>query len=171
MADDVKEEGTQTGTASTDTPTVIPNDPDHTYFEEIYSLFLGTIDSYYLSKMDDDELKANLFGYLQNALINFSTYISKDITDIDTDEQRFNIKLTLYEKTILAKGMKLEWVRLQKHSEELMEKAIGDRDYSAVQGYQYLDRLAAMESSLKREIKSLINNLEYSDSDLYGDML
>lgn len=75
-----------------------------------------------------------------------------------------------YEIALLAKAMKLEWVREQKHSEELMRKAIGDRDYTSDKGYQYLDRLQAMEKQLSREIMTTINRIEYADRDLYGDM-
>lgn len=144
--------------------------PDYTTFEEVYRVFLGTIDSYYLSQMEDDELKENLFGYLDNALLNFSTYISKDFSDLNEEEGHFNVKLTRLEISLLAKGMKLEWVRRSKHSEELMQKAIGDRDYQAVQGYQYLDRLRDVDRDLEKEIRTLINRIEYSDSSLYGDM-
>ncbi|KRL91688.1 hypothetical protein [Limosilactobacillus ingluviei] len=147
------------------------NDPDYTYFEEVYRVFLGTIESYYFSKMDDEELSETLFGYLNNGISVFSTYISKDFTDLDQEKGRFNFKLSRIEITILARAMKLEWVRSHKYSQELMEKAIGDRDYAAVQGYQYLDRLSAMDKSLQREIKTLINELEYADEELYGDML
>ena len=147
------------------------NDPDYTCFEEVYRVFLGTVESYYFSKMDDEELSETLFGYLNNGISVFSTYISKDFTDLDQEKGRFNFKLSRIEITILARAMKLEWVRSHKYSQELMEKAIGDRDYAAVQGYKYLDRLSAMDKSLQREIKTLINELEYADEELYGDML
>ena len=51
-----------------------------------------------------------------------------------------------------------------------MRKAIGDRDYTSDKGYQYLDRLQAMEKQLSREIMTTINRIEYADRDLYGDM-
>ena len=51
-----------------------------------------------------------------------------------------------------------------------MRKAIGDRDYTTVQGYQYIDRLQNMEKQLSREITAQINRLEYSNSELYGEM-
>lgn len=149
---------------------IIENDPDHTYYEEVYEAFLNSVDSYELAQMDDDELKERLYGYLDAGRVVFETYISKDFYDDDPQKERFNFKMKRFEIALLAKAMKLEWVREQKHSEELMRKAIGDRDYTSDKGYQYLDRLQAMEKQLSREISLTINRIEYAHSDLYGDM-
>lgn len=149
---------------------IIENDPDHTYYEEVYEAFLNSVDSYELAQMDDDELKERLYGYLDAGRVVFETYISEDFYDDDPQKERFNFKMKRFEIALLAKAMKLEWVREQKHSEELMRKAIGDRDYTSDKGYQYLDRLQAMEKQLSREISSTINRIEYAHSDLYGDM-
>lgn len=149
---------------------IIENDPDHTYYEEVYKAFLNSVDSYELAQMDDDELKERLYGYLDAGRVVFETYISEDFYDDDPQKQRFNFKMKRFEITLLAKAMKLEWVREQKHSEELMRKAIGDRDYTSDKGYQYLDRLQTMEKQLSREISSTISRIEYANDDLYGDM-
>lgn len=149
---------------------IIENDPDHTYYEEVYKAFLNSVDSYELAQMDDDELKERLYGYLDAGRVVFETYIPEDFYDDDPQKQRFNFKMKRFEITLLAKAMKLEWVREQKHSEELMRKAIGDRDYTSDKGYQYLDRLQAMEKQLSREISSTISRIEYANDDLYGDM-
>ena len=100
----------------------------------------------------------------------FDTYIDKDFTDVNEDEKHFNFKLSRLEINILAKAMKLEWVRMNKHSEELIRKAYGDRDFSATQGYRYLDELQIMETQLNKEIRAEINELEYANGELYGDM-
>lgn len=147
--------------ADSDTPTK---------FEEVYKAFLDSIDSYDFAKVDDDELEDVLWGYLDHARIQFLTYY-KDLNDVDVDKKQFNIHLNPAEIAILAKGMKLEWVSQTKHSEDLMKKAIGDRDYTAIQGYRYLEDLSAMEKQLQKEIKTWINTYEYSMSDLYEDML
>lgn len=146
------------------------NDPQYTYYEEVYEVFLRTVDSYDFEQMDDDELKETLYGYLDLGRLAFSTYISKDFYDDSPSEGRFNFKLSRAEMTLLAMAMKLEWVREHKHSEELMRKSIGDRDYAAVQGYQYLEKLQSMENQLTKELDSRINRIEYSNQDLYGDM-
>ena len=146
------------------------NDPKYTYYEEVYKVFLNTVDSYDFAQMDDDELESVLYGYMDSGRLLFSTYIAKDFMDDDPENKRFNFKMTRVEIALLAQAMKLEWVREHLNSEELMRKAIGDRDYTTVQGYQYIDRLQNMEKQLSREITTQINRLEYSNSDLYGEM-
>ena len=71
---------------------------------------------------------------------------------------------------MLAKAMKLEWVLNKKYSEELMVKAIGDRDYAAVQGYKYLEQLQSMEKQLVKEIDIMIQRVEFGNPDVLGSM-
>lgn len=149
---------------------VIYNDPEHTYFNEVYQAFLGMIDSYELASISDDELMSVLWGFLDTGRNRLYAYISKDFYDVDNEHDRFNFKCTHAEIGLLAKCMKLEWVSTVKHSEELMRKSIGDRDYKAQQGYQYLEKLQAMENQLKTDIKNTMNEMEYSDVDLWGTM-
>lgn len=145
-------------------------DPNYTYYEEVYKAFLNSVDSYDLYQMDNDELEERLYGYMDAGRVALETYISADFFDDDLEAKRFNFKMKRYEIILLAKSMKLEWVREQKHSQELMRKSIGDRDYSSTQGYQYLDRLQAMEKQLSNEIRTTVNRIEYANQELYGDM-
>ena len=66
--------------------------------------------------------------------------------------------------------MKLEWVRNKKYSEELMVKAIGDRDYQTQQGYKYLEQLQTMEDKLNKEIQIMVQRVEFGNPDVLGDM-
>jgi hypothetical protein len=145
-------------------------DPNYTYYEEVYKAFLNSVDSYDLYQMDNDELEERLYGYMDAGRVALETYISADFFDDDIEAKRFNFKMKRYEIILLAKSMKLEWIREQKHSQELMRKSIGDRDYSSTQGYQYLDRLQAMEKQLSNEIRTTVNRIEYANQELYGDM-
>lgn len=145
-------------------------DPNYTYYEEVYKAFLNSVDSYDLYQMDNEELEERLYGYMDAGRVALETYISADFFDDDIEAKRFNFKMKRYEIILLAKSMKLEWIREQKHSQELMRKSIGDRDYSSTQGYQYLDRLQAMEKQLSNEIRTTVNRIEYANQELYGDM-
>lgn len=145
-------------------------DPNYTYYEEVYKAFLNSVDSYDLYQMDNDELEERLYGYMDAGRVALETYISADFFDDDVEAKRFNFKMKRYEIILLAKSMKLEWIREQKHSQELMRKSIGDRDYSSTQGYQYLDRLQSMEKQLSNEIRTTVNRIEYANQELYGDM-
>ena len=67
--------------------------------------------------------------------------------------------------------MKLECVREKKYSEELMRKSIGDRDYKAVQGTDYLKQLTSVESELRKEIKRDLIDYSYGNTSLYGELI
>lgn len=141
-----------------------------TKFESVYKAFLNSVDSYDLAQISQSELEQVLWGYLDSARIHFITY-HKDLFDVDMDKQQFNIDLDGAEVTMVAKGMKLEWVSLNKNSQEMQQKSIGDRDYQAQQGHKYLEQLSKMERQLKSEIQGWINQYEYANEDLYGQML
>lgn len=153
--------------------TVVKEEKPHTSFEKVYKLFLNSIDSYEIAaiaKNNDGELDEVLQGFLSNALGRFVNYIAKDLLDVDYEKGQFNVELTKYEEIMLAKAMKLEWVLNKKYSEELMVKAIGDRDYAAVQGYKYLEQLQSIEKQLVKEIDIMIQRVEFGNPDVLGDM-
>lgn len=149
----------------------LERNPEYTYFDEVYEVFLNSIDSYELVAIAEDELENTLLGYLDVACDQFINYIAQDFYDKDFNEKHFNFKLTRYEMVMLAKAMKLAWVRTKKYSEELMSKAIGDRDYQAVQGYKYLEQLQVTERNLDKEIKLMIQAREFGDEEILGNMV
>ena len=141
-----------------------------TTFKEIYSLFLSQVDDYDFSMIGQDELDYIMEGYLLSALLTVQE-VWTDMFDVDTTSKNFNIKLSLAEKLLLAKAMKLEWVREKKYSEELMRKDIGDRDYKAVQGTSYLEKLTMVEIELKKEIRNELMKYSYSSREKFGGLL
>ena len=140
-----------------------------TKFEMVYKSFLNSVDSYELNNIDDNELESVLWGYLDAGRAMFISY-HVDVYDVDMEQKQFNADLNSAEIVMLGKAMKLEWVMMNKNSEELQRKAIGDRDYQAVQGYKYLEQLNKVERQLRSEIENWINKYEYSLSELYGEM-
>lgn len=141
-----------------------------TQFSDIYDLFLAQIDDYELGSIDPEEIDIVVEKYLINGLITLQETIT-DLEDVDLDKKQFNTTLTLADKILISKSMKLEWLREKKYSEELMRKSIGDRDYKAVQGIDYLKTLSSVEEGLKKEIRSLITDRSYTNEDYYGDLL
>lgn len=141
-----------------------------TKFSEISDLFLAQIDDYELADLDEEEIDIVVEKYLINGLLTVQSSIS-DFEDVDLEKKQFNTTIPLAEKIILAKTMKLEWVSEKKYSEELMRKSIGDRDYKAVQGTDYLKTLTSVEDGLRKEIKQLIINRSYKGEDYYGTLL
>ncbi len=143
---------------------------EKTKFEDVYKAFLSSVDSFQLAKMDDQELEETLWEWLDAARVPFVNYKIVDFYDVDMENKCFNSKLSHAEVALLAKSMKLEWVRMKKHSEDVMNKSLGDRDYNAVQGYNYLKQYSVMETQLVNEINKMINKIEYANSKIYGDM-
>lgn len=141
-----------------------------TPFSEIYDLFLAQIDDYELSELDPEEIDIVIEKYLINGLVSVQSLVTS-IDDVDLQKKQFNQTIPLMEKILLAKAMKLEWVREKKYSEELMRKSIGDRDYKAVQGTEYLKELTNVEKNLKEEIRHAITERSYKIDDYYGSLL
>ena len=141
-----------------------------TKFSEIFDLFLSSIDDYELFQVEDEELDDILctylygcFGHIQNGV--------RNLADINKEEKCFNVELSIVEQSLVAKAMKLEWVSGRKYSQELMEKSIGDRDYKAVQGTDYLKGLSQVETQLRREIERMSIDYSFSEEDFFGGLI
>ena len=141
-----------------------------TKFTEIYELFLPQIDDFQLVQLDDEEIEIYIEKYLINGLITVNSSVFNTL-DVDIKNKTFKEDLPFAIKLILAKSTKLEWLKEKKYSEELMRKSIGDRDYKAVQGTDYLKQLTSVEKNLREEIERDIIKYSYSDRSYYGDML
>lgn len=126
-----------------------------TPFESIYKKFLSLIDDYELGLVTDEELNEILFGYLDMArslhfpqckknleLLTESLGVGEFAEDLDSQEQY-----------ILALGMKKTWLSSKLNSGDLMKKAIGDRDYKAQQGTNYLKELSKLDLQIEDEIR------------------
>ncbi|HFI0463185.1 TPA: hypothetical protein ACGO1T_000529 [Streptococcus suis] len=139
-----------------------------TAFREIYPLFLAQIDDYELASLNSEE-EANLYveKYLLNGLPSVQDAFN-DITNIDLENKCFSYKLSFVEMALIAKAMKLEWVREKRYSLDLMRKSIGDRDFKAVQGTDYLKQLGIMEKELRYELRDEIIKHSYSKPEYWG---
>lgn len=81
-------------------------------------------------------------------------------------EGYFNADLTGNEQYILALGMKKAWLSSKKFSADLMSKDIGDRDYRAVQGFNYIKELRNLDLELEEEIRRYGVQYTYSIDEL-----
>lgn len=155
-------------------------------YKDIYDKFTIDIDDSDLGLVSDIELNNILFKYLEKARAMYFPQCTKDlndvtvtISDIDTiigigDDAfvineisaKFNQDLTNQEQHILALGMKKAWLSSKKYSADLMVKDVGDRDYNAVQGFNYLKVLITLDSELEDEIRSYGTSYTYSVEEL-----
>lgn len=126
-----------------------------TPFESIYKKFLGLIDDYELGLVSEEELNEILFEFLDQARSLHFPECKKDLEKLTevNGVGEFLEDLDSQEQYILALGMKKAWLSPKLNSGDLMQKAIGDRDYKAVQGTNYLKELSKLDDKIKDEIR------------------
>lgn len=141
-----------------------------TKFQEVYGYFLSQIDDLDLQKLSRETFDEVLKKYMLNGLLHVQE-ANTDFMDVDVENEQFNNDLQFAEMLLVAKAMKLSWASEKRYSEELMRKAIGDRDYKAVQGTDYLKELGDMESQLRKEIREDVMRHAYSNRENWGELL
>jgi len=125
-----------------------------TSFSIIYKKFLDQIDDYELGIPDESELNEILFGYLDLARSLHFPQCKKDLEQLTENlgVGEFAEDLTSQEQYILTLGMKKAWLSTKLNSGDLMSKAVGDRDYKAIQGTNYLKELSKLDEKIEDEI-------------------
>lgn len=141
-----------------------------TSFDEIYRKFLKMVDDYELDLVSPEELNEILFDYLDTARSLYFPQCKKDLDNIveSIGIGNFTVTLTSQEQHILALGMKKAWISPKKLSVDLMRKDIGDRDYKAVQGFNYLKELEMIDIRIENEIRRYAVEYTYKDFSLEG---
>lgn len=140
-----------------------------TTFEDIYKIFLPTVDDDEYSEIEQEELDIVLKNFLLNGVVQLQSSII-DFPKFDADLEIFTTPLNHMQKVALGKSMKLEWLSEKIYSANLMRKSIGDRDYKAVQGTDYLRQMGVLETRLRKEIDRLIIDHSYTDSEQVGGL-
>lgn len=139
-----------------------------TSFSLIYKKFLSQVDDYELGLLEDEELDEVLFEYLDMARSLYFPQCNKDLTAIDEDFGEFVEDISATEQYILVLGMKKAWMSAKVNNTDLMSKAIGDRDYKAIQGDRYLKELPKLEKRLEEEIRRYAVEYTYQGFSLEG---
>lgn len=135
-----------------------------TPFDSIYQKFLLQIDDYELALVDDTSLSETLKGYLSEASGLHFRSCRKDLSK--QSDTGFLETLTLEEEHILALCMNKVWLSSKLMNADLMRKEIGDRDYRAVQGNNYLKELRALMEKIDSDIEKATIAYTYTLSDL-----
>lgn len=141
-----------------------------TPFSSIYKKFLGQIDDYELGLVSDEELNEILFGFLDKARSLYFPQCKKDLENIveNFGVGEFSEDLTSQEQHILALGMKKAWIEPKLSNADLMTKSIGDRDYKAVQGTNYIKELAKLDLQIEDEVDRYAKAYTWKNLDLSG---
>lgn len=142
-----------------------------TKFTDIYKMFISSIDSYTLADVPEDELYIYLEQLLMSGIADcMQIHPNRRLEEYDLTEKEFLEDLKHTEKVALARAMKLAWVSDKLYSEELMRKNIGDRDYKAEQGTDYLRRLSELDTKLRKEIEQLLIDYSYTQDESAGGL-
>lgn len=142
-----------------------------TSFMDIYKMFVSSIDSYELANQEED----GLYEYLEQLLMNgiascMQISSNRKLEEYDLEEKVFTEDLKHTEKVALSKGMKLAWISDKLYNEDLMRKDLGDRDYKAVQGTDYIRRLSDLDTKLRKEIEQLLIDYSYTLEESAGGL-
>ena len=140
-----------------------------TKFEGVYDLFLSQIDDYGLAQSEESVVEDVLQKYLLNGYLHIYSVLGD--VNISTESKAFSRELTMIEKLLFAKAMKLEWVGEKLNSEELMRKEIGDRDYHAVQGVAYIKELRGLYAAHSEELSRSKIDYTYNNEDMFKELL
>lgn len=104
---------------------------DYTKFEDIYRLFLGSIQDYRLRNLFKDDIPTAedvLETYLLKAIPKFRN-CKQCITNIDEIQKCFKVSLTLDEKMILTDLMLLSWMEQVCNNIAQMDLTLNDNDF------------------------------------------
>lgn len=141
-----------------------------TPFSSIYKKFLSLVDDYELSIPDEEERNEILFEFLDQARSLHFAQCKKDLENI-TEKRgvgEFADSLDSQEQYILALGMKKAWLSPKLNFADNMTKEIGDRDYKAVQGTNYIKELSKLDNQIEEEIRRYSVAYTYKNFNLEG---
>lgn len=139
-----------------------------TPFVSIYKKFLSLIDDYELAIPTQEELNEILFEYLDQARSLHFPQCQKDLESLTENEGvgEFTETLSSQEQYILALGMKKAWISPKLNFADNMAKEIGDRDYKAVQGTNYIKELSKLDAQIAEEIRNYAVSYTYKNFNL-----
>lgn len=104
---------------------------EYTKFEDIYHLFLGSIQDYKLKNLFKDDIPTaedKLETYLLKAIPKFRN-CTKNIIDLDMIEKSFRVSLSLDEQVILCDLMLLSWIDQVCNNIAQMDLTLSDTDF------------------------------------------
>jgi hypothetical protein len=139
-----------------------------TPFASIYKKFLSLIDDYELGIPTPEELNEILFEYLDQARSLHFPQCQKDLENLTENAGvgEFAEDLSSQEQYILALGMKKAWLSPKLNFADNMTKEIGDRDYKAVQGTNYIKELSKLDAQIEDEIRNYAVAYTYKNFNL-----
>ena len=136
-----------------------------TSYEDIYSLALNLIDDPTLATLSDKDLESMLMSWMLQSIYKLPK-LRKELSDRDDDVGTFNNDLSDTAKMALALSMKRAWLAPQIASATLtLQRSSKKESYSQS---EHLKGLMSLDSSIDVELKKLIRDNTYVDSEYFG---
>lgn len=133
-----------------------------TSYDEIYNLCLRLIDDPIFAQWPEEDMFNELHNWMLQAIYKLPK-LRKVLSDRDEENLRFNTELTDVVKMVLALGMKREWLQPQLNSITLtLQRSSKKEAYSQA---EHLKALQGLNDSINIEIKKLLRDDTYVDSD------
>lgn len=127
----------------------------------IYDIFLSKVSSYTLSSDDitAEEIDEELFGYFDSA----RTLFYKCKNSLETNEEKTVILsvLTPFEKAIIVKLMRVEYLAPKVLSDEVILQSLSDKDFKIHSQANQLRELSLLYGRLKKEADKMITEYTY----------
>ena len=142
-----------------------------TSYAEIFNLALSEITDPSLAQWPEEDLSNELYNWLQKSIgklpqIRAEVEMRDTFDPEKTDLIGFTNDLTDTTKTVLALSIVREWLRPQ-----ISSTLNTWRQFSKKEGYsqaEHLKQLMALDEKYKLEIKKLLRDDTYIDSDYFG---
>ena len=137
-----------------------------TSFDTIYDAALPYFRDVQLASMYESEAREVLYGYMKQAVAEFTPYCKNDLTLRDDEAEEFTADLTDIEVDIIALGMSVKWARSYVlYSDNLRDK-MSSKDYTYHSRGNLLASLNDLYDILRKEFKQRMYSYTYDNGDL-----
>ena len=127
-----------------------------TSYETIYKKFLQRVVDYKILRMEDEDVKMMLNGWMTSAIANFRTCAS-DLSKRDDVLEQFDDNLTDLEIEILSILMVSEWLAPQLNSTLLTRQLITGKDEKFYSQSAHLKELMDLQAASDKKARLLLN--------------
>ena len=135
-----------------------------TSYETIYNLALNLVDDPLLAQFPEEDLENELHSWMLQAIAKLPK-LRSELSDRDDEAKAFNNDLSYVAKMALAMAMKREWLAPQIASITLILQRSSKKE--AYNQKDHLAGLMALDSAIDTEIKKLIRDDTYVDSEYF----
>ena len=141
-----------------------------TSYAEVFNLALRKCDDPSLAQWPEEDLSNELYGWLQSAIaktpkLRVETAQRDNFDPANADTLGFTNDLSDVAKEVLALGMAREWL-----SPQISSTTLTWQRYSKKEGYsqaEHLKQLMELDERYKIEIKKLLRDYTYIDSEYF----